>query len=132
MKKKGTTYYWCTKCTPPCYRKHSVDKHDEWAKKQKSNTSNNQSSSSKKSLSNQSNLAAEGEEGEQKTEEWPSFNAAAYETKEDDFITMTGMMQVALEWLQSLLFTLILTCNSLLFAQICDKIFYGFAFERKE
>ena len=47
---------------------------------------------------NETNLAAEGEET---SEEQPSANAAACdtacETDEEDFITMTGLMQVALE-----------------------------------
>ena len=30
----GKTYNWCTKCTPPAWRFHSTETHDDWAKRQ--------------------------------------------------------------------------------------------------
>ena len=73
-------------------------KHDEWAKKQKSNPSSNRTCRSRKKKKNEANLAAEEEET---SEEQPSANAAVCETDcdsdEEDFISMTGLMQVSLE-----------------------------------
>ena len=98
MEKNGKTDFWCTKCSPNCWRYYSTDKHDEWVKKRKDADQSNKAKQKAEKAAKRVTFQEEKEYANIASAEVDSAMAYQPLTDDDDedFINFDGFQRVTL------------------------------------